>query len=69
VLDEALQRFSESNRQFSSRELADTYRYVKGFLTKGIVESPVTERQYREDNYFQIKALDALMTTLISGWK
>ena len=69
MLDEHLQRFSETNRQFSSRELVDTYNYVKGFLSKGIAESPIDAKQYREDNYFQIKALEALMTTLIRGWK
>ena len=68
MLDDALKKFSESGRQYSSRELAETYLYVRNFLTKGLIESPVTEREYREDNYFQIKALDSLMNTLISGW-
>lgn len=69
VLDEQLSRFRESGKTFSSRELAASYDYIRGFLIKGMVESPVDgAREYRDSNFYQLKALDAIMHTLISGW-
>ena len=68
VLDEQLSRFRESGKTFSSRELAASYDYIRGFLIKGMVESPVDgAREYRDSNFYQLKALDAIMPHGDSG--
>ena len=68
MLDEKLAKFRESGKTFSSRELAASYDYIRGFLIKGLVESPVESGEFRESNFYQLKALDAIMNTLMSGW-
>jgi hypothetical protein len=70
VLDESIKNFGESGSVVSARELVDKYHYIRGFLTKGLLESPIERRDYREECYLQLKALDTLMNTLITnGWK
>lgn len=69
MLDESIKHYGESGRSVTARELVEKYSYIRGFLTKGILESPIEQREYREDCYLQVKALDSLMTTLINGWE
>ena len=61
-----LEKFRDSNRQISSRELVEAVENVKKLIHNQFEVSPSKDSEGREECYRQLKGIEAVMINLIS---
>jgi len=69
MLPEQLERFKESGRLISSRDLTDSYLMTRRRLVDAWSTSLSEDDLRREELYRQLRGLDAIMDQIVSGIK
>ena len=68
MLSDQLEKFRNSNRQFTSVEIIDAYREVRLRLIDAWTNSLSTDGEGREMLYLQLRGLDSIIDTLCADW-
>ena len=68
MLPEDIERFSNSGRTFSARQIVDSHKRIKERLIAGWITTLSTDSDGRESLYRQLRGLDSILDELIAGW-